>query len=62
MTFAEIDKRRQYHRERMRRLRNIKYAGYTTNNVTINKEEPMTMTLLNGEVIVLKKRADIGLY
>ena len=62
MTFIEIEKRRQYHRERMRRLRNIKYAGYTTNNMTTNKEEPMNMTLLNGEVIFLKKRTDIGLY
>ncbi len=62
MTFIEIEKRRQYHRERMRRLRNIKYAGYTTNNKTTNKEEPMNMTLLNGEVIFLKKRTDIGLY
>jgi hypothetical protein len=46
----------------MRRLRNVKYAGYTTDNVTTNKEEPMNMTILIGEVIVLKKRTDIGLY
>ncbi len=40
----------------MRRLRNIKYSGYTTDNVTPMKEKEMTMTLLNGEVVVLKKR------
>ncbi len=39
----------------MRRLGNIKYVGYTTDNVTIKKEDQMTMTLLNGKVIILKK-------
>ena len=56
MPFIDIEKRRQYHRERMRRLRNAKYLGYTTANVTIKKEQQMTMTLSNGEVIILKKR------
>ena len=41
----------------MRRLRNIKYLGYTTDNMTTKKEQEMTMTLLNGEVIILKKRS-----
>ena len=56
MPYINIEKRRQYHRERMRRIRNEKYLGSTTRNETIKKEREMTMTLLNGEVIILKKR------
>ncbi len=55
--FLKIYKQRKYHRERMRRLRNIKYLGYTTDNMTTKKEQEMTMTSLNGEVIILKKRS-----
>ena len=57
MPFKDIEQQRKYHRERMRRLRNIKYLGYTNDNMTTKKEQEITMTLLNGEVIILKKRS-----
>jgi len=62
MPFIDIEQQRKYHRDRMRRLRNIKYSGYTTDNVTPMKEKEMTMTLLNGEVVALKKESSVWLY
>jgi hypothetical protein len=41
-------------------VKNIKYSGYTTDNVTAKKEQEITMTLLHGDVVASLKKRIVG--